>query len=286
MKTYESLAGNKIPFEMIFVGNKIPQFKLPENCHFIYSETKPVQCLEIGARYAQGEYIMNFADDVVFSPHALDNLYREFRELNDDKAVLSCRYVLEGKDIAGECGYYWVDNHNSPLMALSGFMKKEVWERIGGIDKRFVALFWDADIVMRVYEIGGRVVLSKDVKAEEFHPSKSYWKNKPSFASKVLAMFPRLKVFLIKIILFLERNEEKKRPRLFMEYGIPVDRPLLESLWVVKKEDAKDILPELIHCIDDREDRGALLKKRLQPVQAFENKHILTVSQGPKGRWK
>jgi hypothetical protein len=101
MRFYNSLSSSKVPFEIIFVGNNPPKFQLPENCHFIYSETKPVQCVEIGSRYTTGELIMPFADDIVFSEHALDNLYKEFKELNDDKIILSSRYFLSGKELLG-----------------------------------------------------------------------------------------------------------------------------------------------------------------------------------------
>lgn len=47
MRLYRSLSSNAVPFEIIFVGNRLPDFSLPNNIHFIYSEVKPAQCAEI-----------------------------------------------------------------------------------------------------------------------------------------------------------------------------------------------------------------------------------------------
>ena len=66
-RVYDSVSkGNKIPFEIIFVGNNKPKIKMPDNFHYIYSNVKPAQCLEIAARNAQGEYLIPLADDEVF----------------------------------------------------------------------------------------------------------------------------------------------------------------------------------------------------------------------------
>jgi hypothetical protein len=287
MRMYNSLSSNAIPFEIIFVGNNRPKFKLPDNCHFIYSEVKPPQCFEIGIRYATNDLIMPFVDDLVFSEHALDNLYKEFKKLNDDKVILSCRYVLEGKDIAEEVGHYWADDFNSPTMPLAGLMKREMWKQIGGVDRRFTAMFWDLDLAMRVYEIGGRVVLSKNVFAEEMHPQKGFSKFSkkiPRVLKNILRLFPKFRRKLI--TLFLTSEIKKKNSRLFIGFGLITDRSILEKFWVIKNGSQNNIPPDSIHCISTREDRGILSKIRLLPVMPFEDKHILTVSQGPKGRWR
>lgn len=266
MRFYESLSSNNISFEVIFVGNKPPQFKLPENCCFIYSEVKPAQCFEIGSRYAIGEYILPFADDCVFSESALDNLYNEFVELNDDKIILSCRYILDGKDRTGDSAYYWTDDKSSPVMPLSGLMKKKIWQQLGGVDSRFVALYWDLDIAMRLYEIGGKVIISDNAFIEEFQWN-HFWERPPrimeNFSIKK-KLHPFLRKEFSKILSFLRRT--KTKPRLVQEYGETIDRPFLDQCW----------------ALNDK----VLSKKRLKPFVPFDDKDILTISQGPRGKWK
>lgn len=269
MRIYNSLSSNEIPFEMIFVGNNPPEFEMPENCHFIYSKTKPAQCFEIGARYSTGDLIMHFGDDCVFSPHALDKLYEEFIKMNDEKAMVSCRFVFEGEDLTDKHGYYWTDEKSSPRMPAGSLMKKRVWEKIGGIDKRFIALYWDLDIAMRMYEIGGRLVFAKDAYVEEL-TGREVLKRK----------FPILKNPLIyKVVAWgYHKISKPKVPpaRLFSQYGVSLDRPLLDSFWVGES------LSEF-YC--EKEGRGKLSKKRLHTVEPFKEEHFLTVSQGPKGKW-
>lgn len=245
MGLYKSLSSNEVPYEIIFVGDKAPEFTLPDNFHFIYSEVKPAQCAEIASRYTAGDLIMNVSDDVVFSEHALDKLYETYRSFNCDKIMISCRYVLNGKDLTDEAAYYWWGKLKSPRMPAGGLIKKSVWKQIGGIDRRFVALCWDLDIAMRLYEIGGAVGFCEDAWIEEIVSQR----------------------------------------RLYSDVGAPVDRPLLDWLWVRRAEPPESALPHLfIHCVD--QEKGVLSRTRLSPVIPFDDRYILTRSQGPKGRWR
>jgi len=49
---------------------------------------------------------------------------------------------------------------NFLLMPFSGLMPKNLFYDIGGIDKNFEAIFWEIDLAMRVYALGGKVVIS------------------------------------------------------------------------------------------------------------------------------
>lgn len=194
MRLYESLLPNEVPFDLTLVGNKEPDFELPTNFHFIYSPVKPAQCVEIGSRNVTGEYIIpGIPDDVVLSPGALDSLYDLFTRIKWDRLFISMRYVLDGNDISEQCSWYnvWFP---TPLMPVCPIMKRGVWRQLGGVDRRFIALYWDLDLAMRLYEIGGSGLLSPDAKIEE-----------------------------------LKQHEESL---LFEKYAMPHDRPLLDSFWM------------------------------------------------------
>ncbi|OHB79355.1 MAG: hypothetical protein A2Z25_15830 [Planctomycetes bacterium RBG_16_55_9] len=192
MGFYESLTSNEVPFEIVFVGHRAPEFTLPDNFHFIYSEVKPAQCAEIASRYAVGDYVLAIADDVVFSEHALDKMYKMHRSFDCDKIMISCRYILNKKDVTDEAAYYWWGEKKSPRMPVAGILKRSMWKQLGGIDRRFVALCWHLDIAMRFYEIGGAVGLCEDAWIEEIESTR----------------------------------------RLYADVGAPVDRPLLDWFWV------------------------------------------------------
>lgn len=161
MNLYKSIGDNKIDFELVFVGPRPADYKLPPNFRFIKSLVKPTQCLEIAFRNSHAELVMNIADDCVFTiPHPLDRLYETYKSYNNDKIILSCRYMMDGQKQPSSCMHFFADDLNSPVVALSGLMSRDLFNRIGGIDKNFIGIMWDADIAMRIHVLGGDVILS------------------------------------------------------------------------------------------------------------------------------
>lgn len=192
LEFYESLRGNVTSFEVVLVGDKRPHFVLPDNFRFIYSTVKPVQCVEIACRHARGDFVMVVADDILFSRSALDKMYDKWREIRDDNVIISSRWSKKGKDLAGKMNYF-IGDANSPLLPCSALIKKKLWQDLGGVDRRFIASCADLDIALRIYEIGGRIILCDDVWVDE---------------------------------------RKKKGEMLYPTYGAKFDRPLLDSFWV------------------------------------------------------
>jgi len=247
-RLYNSLSSNTVPFEIIFVGDHQPTFTLPDNFHFIYSEVKPAQCAEIAYRYTTGDFIMPLGDDTVFSERALDIIYEVWNRLNDDKAIVSCRYYCNDQIYPDDECRFWRTDSSAPLLPIFSLMKRKWWSQIGGIDRRFIASCWDIDMSMRMLEIGAKVFYCDEAKAIELHDKSGHEKG------------------------------------LYTDVGYPLDRPLLEWLWTRQSPLPKTILPDSIYSFN--QEKGILMKNRLSPVMPFEDKHILTVSQGPKDRWK
>jgi hypothetical protein len=152
MDLYRSIGHNDVSFEIVFVGPNVPDFELPDNFKFIKSRTKPTQCVEIAVRNTSADLIMNIADDTEFrTEKPLDILYQAYKSFNNNKILLSCRYMYHGQDISDD---------SSQIMPLSALMSKKLYYDIGGIDRNFIAIMWDCDIAMRVYAMGGEVILS------------------------------------------------------------------------------------------------------------------------------
>lgn len=210
MRLYASLISNKVPWELILVGDHQPDFELPENFRFIYSKVKPAQCVEIGARHSIGELIMSMGDDLIFSDGALDDLYRQFTSLADDKTIVSCRFFFAGHEQTAR-NHYFQGQTNTPILPFGALLKRDLWMRLGGLDRRFIASFYDFDMAMRIYEVGGQTIISKDAVTNEVH----------------------------------------KGPRLVLEYGEPFDRPLLHSFWVKDGRIVKNRLSPLEPFTDD-----------------------------------
>ena len=54
-----------------------------------------------------------------------------------------------------------------PLLPIGGFSYTEDHHKIGGIDKRFHGVFWDADLYQHMYQLGGRTTLLSDHTCDE-----------------------------------------------------------------------------------------------------------------------
>jgi hypothetical protein len=168
---YETIGENDTAFELIFVGPNAPKGKLPDNFIFIKSNVKPAQCWEIAARRASGELLMYVADDIMFmTENPIDKVYQLYTEKarENDKVIVSLNYRLpEGWN------RLLIGDDSSPVVPLCGLLSSKLWHEIGGIDKNFIALGWDLDLVMRVLSLGGEVVLSDVYIDEEIEmPSK------------------------------------------------------------------------------------------------------------------
>ena len=64
---YEKLNQNDVPFEIVFAGPNNPNFELPYNFKYIYSEVKPAQCANIAYLNIYWTICFKFSDDFVFS---------------------------------------------------------------------------------------------------------------------------------------------------------------------------------------------------------------------------
>ena len=161
MYIYNNIGDNDVGFEIVFVGPIEPNFTLPDNFKYIKSNVKPTQCTEIASRYASGELLLNMFDDVDFrTPNPLDKLYNEYVAYDDEKLMLSCRYMMEGVDVSNECHRFYVSDPASPIMPVAGLISAKTYRSLGGIDRNFICAYCDLDIAMRLYAIGGRVLLS------------------------------------------------------------------------------------------------------------------------------
>ena len=163
MSLYNSFGNpSLVDLEFVFVGPNKPNYELPENFRFIQSHVKPVQCIEIAARNAIGDFIMQVSDDCLFkTKHPIDELYKTFLRNKSGKIIVSCRYLMDGVLVALDSCTLIPGDPKAPLMPVAGLMKRSLYNQLGGIDKNFIAIMWDLDIAMRLYSIGGKVVMSK-----------------------------------------------------------------------------------------------------------------------------
>jgi len=248
-KFLNSLKGNKVNIEVIFVGPRKPDFDLTKYPHFKYIEatTKPCQCYQIGFFEAKGELVGWTADDAVYdlrAPDNIDSIYNFYKSFNDDKVVVAQRPIEDGRDIWYR-HHFFGDWNQTPIMAPLGFMSRDFLNRIGGYDRNFISGQAENDICMRAIEAGGKVVRSMDSYVHVFH----------------------------------QICHEKQGPQSSgMRKYYVADREVLENAWVVGGYGAYGKGGQVMRA------QVRISRKRLKPVESFENNDtITTVTQGPRG---
>ena len=164
--TERSLTSNKIKWEAIMVGPN--KGITPLHYKHIYSTTKPAQCYEIGFRAAQGELIHWTADDTTYSVGALDIAYNFWKSRNNEKLVVAFRTIEDNRDIT-EWHRFRGKDPFAPRMAPFGLMSNKLFRELGGYDRRFVCGQSENDVVMRVYELGGKVEICNGAQALVHH---------------------------------------------------------------------------------------------------------------------
>ena len=157
-----SLKGNEIDYEVIFVGDVKPDFELP-NMKYIYSPVKPAQCYEIGFRKAEGELVSWTSDEAMYSIKALDNIYK-FHKSQSELKLVSGFTVFEnnGTGISETSSGHRLATPDSPRMMCFGVIDRLYFRSLGGYDKYFITGQAENDVCMRVYFEDGTCKLCLD----------------------------------------------------------------------------------------------------------------------------
>lgn len=255
-----SLKGNKINYEVIFVGNTPPNFsanKYPE-FKWIKANVKPCQCYQISFWEAKGELVGWTADDADYAYKGnLDNLDRVYnaykkseQEYNDKKTVIAMRPVEGGNpDVQEKWHYLFGGCPWSPRMAPFGLVNTEYFVNyLRGYHREYISGQAENGAVMRILEDGGRVVFQRDawvvVHHHQVHP----------------------------------RDNRGKEDNKFRKY-YNEDRKVLENAWIKEGYGSYERLtPEQL------KEKVTVSKIRLQPFIPFERtKDVCTKSQGQQG---
>lgn len=157
----DNLKNNKVPFEVIFVGNVPPKESMPSNFVYIESNVNCAQCWEIASRSAQGDYLFMVTDDCLFSDLFLDTMDYYINKVFMEDSLIGTRYQTNG--------IFW-DNilryrkrmPTSPVLPGICAFRRDIWSNIGGIDCRFLGGFCNVDMILRFYEHGLRLFITPD----------------------------------------------------------------------------------------------------------------------------
>ena len=162
---------NRVLFEIVFVGDNPPEKKIADNFKYIYSEASPAQCLEIAARSSVGEYLIVVADDCLPSSKFLNNMNYYLERMHIDKTLVGGRYQTNGV-FYDNINVYERKIEHSPIISSCFSFKRDVWYKLGGIDKRYQGSFSVEDMMLRFYEYGYNVFIAPTIWINEIRGDK------------------------------------------------------------------------------------------------------------------
>lgn len=248
MRIYDSLKSNKCKWEIVFVGDVEPKFKLPENFRWYYCSAKPSQCYAAASYFTKGRLIGYCADDATYHEKALDWIVSAHTRLGK-KTILTQLTIENGKDVTDE-HYFFRNCPDTPQMAPMAFYNREWFWELGGLDRNFCAGQYENDLVMRAYQDGGKVRLVPT--------SKVYLNHEECHGG-----------LINKIKYRLGKNSFRS--------GYQIDRRYLEECWLDCGYGTYN---------ENTLTHGIISKERLLPLHPYNYKNILTIPQGIQGRWE
>lgn len=253
-RMYKSLMGNKCSWEIVAIGPNEPDFELPINFRYYKCNFKPTQCYAAAAYFSTGELIGWTADDAVYDNKSLDCIWNKYTNYIEtfkceSKKIFIQKTIENGKDVTEE-HYLFRHCKDTPRMAPMAFMNREWFNRIGGYDRNFVSGQAENDIVMRAFQDGGEIY--------KYAYSKAYLNHEEVHGG-----------FINKVKYHLGKNSFRT--------GYENDRRYLEECWI----------KEGFGTYDEKTlKHGIVSPTRLLSHQPFNYENILTVAQGPQGRWQ
>lgn len=160
----KSLKGTTASVEVVFSGDREPvKIKTEENIKFKYIKTaniKPAQCYEVARRECVGELICWVADDAEFPDDVMGKVYQFWKKNCSHKDIV-CIKTKEHYDAWRVCDntthHFFGACPEAPKMAPIGMMNREYFQELGGIDRRYICGQWDNDLMMRLYNDGGKL---------------------------------------------------------------------------------------------------------------------------------
>lgn len=262
---FKSLEGTTIECEVVFAGPlksglNCPELPLGVTFKFIETENlKPSQCYHIASKCCTGETISWSCDDANYSKDVLGKAYRYWKSKKNEKLILSIQTKesgygqKDGKLFPMHEHTFFSQMPETPLMAPMNLMSREFFNRLGGLDKRYICGQYENDIVMRAYQNGGEVEIFGD---ENCYIEIDHLRKSIEIGESV--------------------DEESFRERPFAK-GYANDRAVLEASWTTF--DQVEAFKRL-----ERGERPFSLRTvspvQLDKFQPYSDKDILIKSQG------
>lgn len=141
----------KLPFELVIVETG-SQYLIDEADIYVYEKeiTTPENSHNKGFKVATGEYIVLLTNDVFVGEEWLEKMLECFRLPWCGLATIGSKNNEKRKEIKED---YWFD---------VAMIRKEVFDRAGYYDERFIGSWPDSDLLVRAYKLGYKMYRNFD----------------------------------------------------------------------------------------------------------------------------
>lgn len=155
-----------LPYEIILIVDEIKNFlpiinKINHNPAYLKNiiilkdtiKNGTVYPINLGLKYAQGEYIVTLSDDARVTPCWADEMYDYLQKQDQSIPLLGNFRVYDNKEEYGPIGYF------GKIFSMFPFIKKTDIDKVGGYYlSDFNAHYADPDLGMRTWNCGGKVI--------------------------------------------------------------------------------------------------------------------------------
>ena len=205
---YLNVSQNKCEIEIIFVGHEKPNFKLPPNFHYIYSDESAPVCAKIAYEKAyelgsDDDFLQNTADDCLYAKNHFDRMIESYIKEEsklDQGTPLMCspasytngvknlmalfadaqtthpvdiRRRREACERAGGTEEDLGCPLEGPALPTGNFSRISTAKKAGEIDTSYSGIYWDCDHAMSCHSIGGRVIIFEKEEASPVNERKN-----------------------------------------------------------------------------------------------------------------
>ena len=297
---YDNLSTSEIPFEIVFCGDREPNFVLPDNFKFVYSKVKPTQCSEIAFINTNGKIVMNIGDDAIFSDSFLDNMYKAYikKNKNSNRLTLISPVQLSKNNKRPIFSYqygFWHNAKGTLMLPWGNILPREIREK-NVMDRRFVTSFAELDLSLRLISKGAKVKFIEKAQVWERISEETRRLTGTSFAKRDRELLNSLwsKSFQLKrsisTPIYRQLKLFKKNQRLLQKdngkLGKKEVKLLKRKIKLIKNLAIFDGLFDPSEILEFYHRRGVIYNKRQKEILPFLKEDILLFSQGNKGQWK
>lgn len=244
---YNSLSQNIIPYEVVFVGPLLPSFNLPDNLTFIKSNVKPAQAYEIAFRHARGEIIGWTADDANYNSLQLN--CPKSLDIIWERYCQSFLKYRDNKTILAMCPLEDSSAEYKNHFFFYGDIRTPRMAPFGFINREWFNTLGGYDRNFVCGQSENDVVMRALVDGGRIESVEEAWLH--------------------------VHHAECHGPDYPFRSGYDGDRKFLENCWV--KEGYGTYEVQKPYSLSDT---------RLISFEPFNEENILTINQGPAGRWE